>query len=77
MDKQLIWVRAITEEGDNVNPYAEILPGDTSAPVHSLAMTFQEPSRSRDWGIFMKSMAAAVSLCCCAARSMYCWKACP
>ncbi len=47
MDELIHWVRAITEEGENVNPYAEILPGDVSAPVHSLAMTFQEPTRSK------------------------------
>ncbi len=47
MDDLFTWVRSITEEGDNVNPYAEILPGDITAPVHSLAMTFQEPSRSK------------------------------
>ncbi len=47
METLSTWVRSITEEGENVNPYAEILPGDPSAPVHSLAMTFQEPSRSK------------------------------
>ncbi len=47
METLFTWVRSVTEEGENVNPYAEILPGDVSAPVHSLAMTFQEPSRSK------------------------------
>ncbi len=47
MDELVTWVRSITEEGDNVNPYAEILPGDVAAPVHSLAMTFQEPACSK------------------------------
>ncbi len=47
MDELIKWVRSTTEEGENVNPYAEILPGDVSAPVHSLAMTYQEPTRSK------------------------------
>ncbi len=47
MDELITLVRTIPEAGENVNPYADILPGDTSAPVHGLAMTFQEPACSR------------------------------
>ncbi len=47
MDELITLVRSIPEAGENVNPYADILQGDTSAPVHSLAMTFQEPACSR------------------------------
>ncbi len=47
MEELVKLVRSITEEGDNVNPYAEILPGDVQAAVHSLAMTHQEPARSK------------------------------
>ncbi len=47
MDELITLVRSIPEAGENVNPYADILPGDTSAPVYSLAMSFQEPACSR------------------------------
>ncbi len=47
MDELIKRVRTLPEEGEYVNPYADILPGDTAAPIHSLAMSFQEASRSR------------------------------
>ncbi len=47
MDELLKRVRSLPEEGEYVIPYADILPGDTAAPIHSLAMSFQEASRSR------------------------------
>ncbi len=47
MDEFVTMVRSLPEEGEYVNPYTDILAGDATAPVHSLAMTFQEASRSQ------------------------------
>ncbi len=47
MDELTAMVRSLPEEGEYVNPYTDILPGDATAPVHSLAMTFQDAARSR------------------------------
>ncbi len=47
MDDLMALVRTLPEEGEYVNPYADILPGDVGAAVHSLAMTFQEATRSQ------------------------------
>ena len=47
MEDLMTWVRALPEEGEYVNPYTDILAGDATVPVHSLAMSFQEASRSQ------------------------------
>lgn len=41
------YLARVTEEGYNVDPYAEILPGPTSVPEHHLVMTRQDARESR------------------------------
>lgn len=41
------YLARVTEEGNNVDPYAEILPGPTSVPEYHLVMTRQDARESR------------------------------